>query len=551
MTADEKNQNVGKKYMCCCKTVLIRNIKIAVTPEKDEGYDEMAFRKAKKAVKKSGISAAIDVNSAFVYKKSVDARNKNNIFFIYTVAYNLTCDVPDFSDKNIGVSVIEPEIPQFLTNKSLSARPVVVGFGPCGMFCALALAKAGLKPIVIERGEQIDVRTKKVARYWEDGILDTETNVQFGEGGAGTFSDGKLLTRISDKLCRYVLHEFVKHGAPEEILYLAKPHIGTDRLRSVVKSIRKEITELGGDVIFNAKLTDIEKRSDGTVTAVFVNDNEKISCGAVFLCIGHSARDTVKKLMCRDVDVKPKPFSVGVRIEHLQSDIDTALYGNYAGLKCLGASSYTLSARCGERTVYSFCMCPGGVVVASASDNGQIVTNGMSNYARDGVNANSAIAVSVNENDFGGTVDGAIAFQENIERKAFSVGGNDGTAPIQLLGDFLSDSVKSEPNRILPTYTGRTAVRNAKDVFPRFVSEKLALGIRLFDREINGFCCEDAVLTFPETRTSSPVKIPRNGGFVAEGFANLYPLGEGAGYAGGITSAAVDGLRGALEFLKS
>ena len=532
------------------RIALVRNIKVALTFEKSYVFDGIAIEKAVKIAVKSKYKSAINLKKAFVYKKSIDARDKNKIFFIYTVAFPLNDDINAACDNREKVDFATIEQPDFICNKKLSSPPVVVGFGPAGMFCALALAKAGLEPIVIERGDDVDSRTKKVEQYWKSGILDSETNVQFGEGGAGTFSDGKLLTRISDKLCSYVLDQFVLHGAPKEILYLAKPHIGTDNLRNVVKSIRNEIVSLGGKVLFNTKLTGVEKDSSGVVKSISVNSGDSIKCSALFLCIGHSARDTVMKLKSSGTLIEPKPFSVGVRIEHLQKDIDNALYGKFAACESLGRASYTLSKRFDNRTVYSFCMCPGGIVVASASEDGQIVTNGMSYFARDGINANSAIAVSVDTDDYGKTVEGAIDFQERIERRAFEIAGADGTAPIQLLGDFFDAKSLNDPSRILPTYTGKTAPRRAQDVFPEFICRNLADGIRCFDREIEGFACCDAVLTFPETRTSSPVKIPRNNELVATGYTNLYPCGEGAGYAGGITSAAVDGLRAALGFLK-
>ena len=289
----------------------------------------------------------------------------------------------------------------------------------------------------------------------------------------------------------------------------------------------------------------------GKVNSVVLADCEEIKCDALFLCIGHSARDTFKNIRECNVQVEAKPFSVGVRIEHLQNDIDESLYGDFAGSESLGKGQYTLSKKFDNRAVYSFCMCPGGVVVASASDRGQIVTNGMSYYSRDGVNANSAIAVSVDTSDYGGTVENAMEFQHSIERKAYEVAGGDGTAPIQLLGDFFDGNVKNEPARILPTYTGKTALRSADEVFPEFICQNLRKGITLFERDIKGFSVRDAVLTFPETRTSSPVKIPRDKNYLACGFSNLYPCGEGAGYAGGITSAAVDGLRAAIFYLES
>ncbi len=526
---------------------VVRNIKVKCTFDAPEVLDDVAISRAKKLVSKSSFRKAVDINSAYVFKKSVDARNCDEILLIYSVAFIAV----DRIEKNKQFDVVDvADIDSRLVcSRVIDKRPVVAGFGPSGMFCALALAKAGLNPIVVERGSDVDTRAEKVNEYWTAGRLDRETNVQFGEGGAGTFSDGKLLTRINDKLCSYVMHEFVKNGAPKEIMYLAKPHIGTDNLRKVVKNIREEIIRLGGSILFNEKLISIETKKNYEITAVKLESGLKIECDALFLCIGHSARDTVKGLQGCGVVVEPKPFSVGVRIEHLQRDIDAALYGSFAGARSLGAASYTLSHRFGKRAVYSFCMCPGGTVVASASNDGQIVTNGMSNYARDGVNANSAIAVSVDLSDFDGTVDGAIEFQHSIEERAFEVAGGDGTAPIQTLSDFFENKAARMPSKIFPTYTGKTRICRASDVFPEFITAGLKQGISAFDGQIKGFADPEAVLTFPETRTSSPFKMPRRSDYNSLTFVNLYPCGEGAGYAGGITSAAVDGLRAAMKYM--
>ena len=529
---------------------LVRNVKIKCSFESADILDNYATDYAIKILKKSYRGTAFFAD-AFVYKKSVDARNRNEIFLVYTIAIPVEYEVSDKKIKGIDFLVSDNNDNLFLTEKSPKVPPLVADFGPSGMFCALALARAGLCPVVIERGADVDERAAAVEKYWRLGKLDTETNVQFGEGGAGTFSDGKLLTRISDRLCNYVLSQFVSFGAPKEIMYLAKPHIGTDNLRIIVKNIRNEIIRLGGRVLFNTKLESVISDATGGVRGVVLANGDKLACDSLFLCIGHSARDTVKNLICDRVVVEPKPFSVGLRIEHLQADIDRSLYGNFAGAPALGVSQYTLSKKVDGRAVYSFCMCPGGIVVASASNNGQIVTNGMSNYARDGLNANSAIAVSVNPQDYGNTVSGAIDFQASIENKAYLVGGNNGAAPIQLLGDFMNGVVKNSPSRIIPTYTGKTCLQNADDVFPSFITKCLRQGISLFEKDIEGFNVTDAVLTFPETRTSSPVKIPRDTDYLAIGFSNLYPCGEGAGYAGGITSAAVDGLRAAIAYLNN
>ena len=533
---------------------VVRNIKIPCTFEDESELDAKAVRIAEKAVfsKQKGAFAS----SPFVYKRSIDARDKNAVKLIYSVAAEIC---PETSEKNVpllkkykNTDAVVSEEPDFSCPEiNKDKRPVVVGFGPSGMFCALALARAGLKPIVLERGDDVETRAKKVEKYWKEGILDTESNVQFGEGGAGTFSDGKLLTRISDSLCGFVLSEFVRFGAPKEILYLAKPHIGTDNLRKIVANFRNEIVSLGAEVRFCTKLDKIEFSQSGNVRAVTDSHGNVTPCGAVFLCIGHSARDTVKQLLNDGFDVEPKPFSVGVRIEHLQSDIDNAMYGVFSGAPALSKAQYTLSRKFDGRAVYSFCMCPGGVVTASASGNGEIVTNGMSYYDRSGSNANSAIAVSVSPSDYGNTVYGAVEFQRNLEMRAFAAAGNDGSAPVQLLGDFLTDKLCREPLRIMPTYTGKTRLCKASGIFPEFVVENLKKGIRAFEYDIHGFSCDDAVLTFPETRTSSPVRINRDDSMTAIGKNGVFPCGEGAGYAGGITSAAVDGLKAALKFINA
>lgn len=532
-----------------------RNIKIPCSFEATEILDAKAIELSKKCLAYSKLGKTSYVGEPFLYKRSIDARNKNQINLIYSVAVRISHEATDRAFKEIArlknVQVIEIETPEFVCHTKKLHRPIVAGFGPSGMFCALALAKAGLKPLVIERGDDVDTRAQKVDAYWNGKALDENSNVQFGEGGAGTFSDGKLLTRISDPLCSYVIEEFVRHGAPKEISYLAKPHIGTDNLRKIVKNIRNEIIYLGGQVSFGTRLDGIVCSSDESVNSVVLSNGEKIPCSALFLCIGHSARDTVKALMPKGLYVEPKPFSVGVRIEHLQTDIDSSLYGSFAGAPALSKAQYTLSRRFADRAVYSFCMCPGGVVVASASQNDEIVTNGMSYFARDGLNANSALAVSVNPYDYGNTVDGAIEFQKSIERAAFEKAGGDGTAPIQCLGDFLNGTLSNEPKRILPSYTGKTKLTNASEVLPRFVNDSLKCAIQMFEQDIEGFSCKDAVLTFPETRTSSPFKIPRDEEFVSVSNAGIYPVGEGAGYAGGITSAAVDGLKAALKYLES
>ena len=536
---------------------IIRNIKIRLERDKKSGYDDSALMRAEKILHKSKIFREFGKPVLSVYKRSIDARDKKELFFVYSVAAEFPTDsaANSLSEERIlelcsreGITLSASEgidIPDFCG----SLRPVICGFGPCGMFAALILARSGARPIVLERGADADERVVAVEEYWRSGRLSEKTNVQFGEGGAGTFSDGKLLTRINDPFCSFVLEVFAAHGADPDILVNAKPHVGTDKLREIVKSIRREIISLGGEVHFLSELTSIETSSDCRTVKIGVNgEPSSIITDALFLAVGHSARDTFATLSKSGVSMTAKPFSVGVRIEHLQSDIDKALYGDFCGHPCLPKGEYALSCRNGDRAAYTFCMCPGGTVVASASENGSIVTNGMSYAARDGKNANCAVAVSVNTDDFGNNPFSAMEFQSKIERKAFEICGGSGAAPIQTVGGFLGKT-NGVPSRVEPTYTGKTEVRSIADVFPRFVIDTLSFGLQNFDRKIRGFASDSAVLTAPETRTSSPVKLPRNEDRRAVGIPCIYTCGEGAGYAGGITSAAVDGIRSALAYL--
>jgi len=431
----------------------------------------------------------------------------------------------------------------------MAGRPVVVGFGPCGMFCALLLAKNGYRPIVIERGSSVAKRTEDVDRFFKTGILNPESNIQFGAGGAGTFSDGKLVTRINDPKCGYVLSEMYKFGAPEEILYKAKPHVGTDYLKRVVENAEKEIVRLGGEVLFDTKMEDISVLN-GRVVSIKTNRGD-IPCGLLIPALGHSARDSFAMLASHSVHMVPKSFSVGVRVEHLQEDIDLALYGKSAGHPNLPKGEYNLSCHNGDRGVYTFCMCPGGQVVAATSEIGGVVTNGMSNFLRDGKNANSAVAVSVNPSDYGDRVDLAIDFQRRLEASAYLAGGRSYAAPCQTMGDFLGKTKNSSPSKIQPTYRdGNVTMTDLDKILPSFVTDSLRFGFMNFDRKLKGFAANEAILTGVETRTSSPIRIPRNEDFLAPDFENMYPCGEGAGYAGGITSAAVDGIKCALAIMK-
>ena len=485
-----------------------------------------------------------------LYKKSIDARKKNDIRVVCSVVARSEApiSVNEAALARGSVRVFSEEEPSIsFGDEAMFAPPLVVGMGPCGMFAALLLAQNGYKPIIIDRGASVNERVAEVERFYKTRVLNSATNIQFGAGGAGTFSDGKLVTRIGDANCNFVLKTFKDFGAPEDILTKAKPHIGTDILRGVVSNILDEIERLGGKLLYNCRLDSVCEKDKNLVAKTSLGD---IECGVCVLAVGHSARDTYEMLMSKGFCIAPKPFSVGVRVEHLQEDIDKALFGDCAGHEKLGKGEYNLSYTKGERGVYTFCMCPGGEVVAAASEEGGVVVNGMSRYARDGRNANSAVAVSVSPADFCGDVRAAIEFQRSLERKAFALGGGDYAAPCETIGDFFADKAVHEPSRVRPTYMdGNCKVANIGEIFPSFVTENLKIGLSDFDRKISGFAACDAVLTAVETRTSAPLTIKRSEEMTAVGNDKIYPAGEGAGYAGGITSAAVDGVKTALTIM--
>lgn len=493
-----------------------------------------------------------------IKKRSVDARKKNDVRLIYTVDVL----VKGREDKILKLahnpkasiaqdSFYEPPKPEHLP----AQRPVVVGFGPAGMFCALVLARAGCKPIVLERGQDAKTRQTLVQRFWETGALDPSCNVQFGEGGAGTFSDGKLNTGVNNPRNYWVLEQFADAGAGAEILFDAKPHIGTDVLVTVVQNLREEILALGGEVRFGAKLTDIMLQ-DGAVCGVRYENQagkQTLACSHLVLAPGHSARDTFRMLDRLGVPMQPKAFSMGVRIEHLQKTINEAQYGAFADNPALGAADYKLNVKLPDGTsAYTFCMCPGGYVVGAASETGSVVTNGMSEYARDGQNSNAALLVGITPEDFGSAHPLAgIAFQRKIERAAFEAGGGAYSAPCQRVGDLLENRATTALNgSVQPTYRPGVVPGDLRDVLPDYICDSMAEGIRRMGRRLRGFDDPDALLTAPETRSSSPVRILRNETRECPTVRGLFPCGEGAGYAGGITSAAVDGLRCAEEILK-
>ena len=477
-----------------------------------------------------------------ILKKAVDARKKSDIHYVYTVA----CDI---KGKVSGFCEYEEKKYEFPKGRSLEKRPVVVGTGPCGLFAGLMLARSGYKPILLERGADVDTRKKAVDAFWNGEGLDIKTNVQFGEGGAGTFSDGKLNSGINDERCAFVLETFAKFGADEKITYMAKPHIGTDVLVEVVKNIRKEIEALGGEVRFLSTLTGIDT-AGGRVCGARVTEegNEYvIATEDIILAIGHSARDTYRMLCSMGIGMEQKNFSVGVRIEHKQKMINESQYGDFA--KFLGAADYKLSAHFENgRSAYTFCMCPGGYVVASASQDGGVVTNGMSNSQRDGENANSALLVNVNKEDFLSAHPLAgVDFQEEIEKKAYLLGGESYFAPCQYVGDFLGTDVT---DKVMPTYKPGVKFCNMEDIFPKFVTETIKLALDEFDKKLKGFKSGGSVMTAPETRSSSPVRITRSQETFMCNIEGLYPAGEGAGYAGGIMSASVDGIKTAEALIQ-
>lgn len=524
----------------------ISNFRVALTD--DTPLAELAARRLQLALDNIG-----DVS---IIRRAVDARRKQNITLVYTLAVEInipTEQVLANLDGDKDVVLIAPAAPQAIMpgSRALANRPVVVGAGPAGLFAAYMLAQYGYKPLLLERGRDIGRRTGDTAAFWRTGKLDETSNVQFGEGGAGTFSDGKLTTRVNDPRLTEVLEVLIAAGAPPEIKYLHKPHIGTDKLRQVVKNIRNRIIELGGQVEFECRLSSLTIK-DGRLAGITINDNRTMPCEALFLAIGHSARDTYQMLYQQQIAMEAKAFAIGVRIEHPQALIDTAQYGAAAGHPRLGAADYALvyQDRVAGRAAYSFCMCPGGLVVAASSENGGVVTNGMSLFNRDSGIANSALAVSVTPADYGfGVLDG-IEFQRRYERLAFELGGSDYRAPVQTVGDFLAGKSGSDNYLVTPSYRPGVKPADLRRCLPDFVAATLIKALPCFGRKIKGFDQPGAVLTGVETRTSAPVRLLRDPHFVSTNTVGLYPVGEGAGYAGGIMSAALDGMNAATSFIR-
>ncbi len=491
-----------------------------------------------------------DIVSLEIARESIDSRQRSNIKFIYSVNVEVNGNEQSIADRFVPskVSLTEKYIYVLPENKRRSSfKPVIAGFGPAGMFAGLILAQAGLKPLILERGNDVDTRQKDVYGFWNQRKLDTSSNVQFGEGGAGTFSDGKLTTGIKDSRCRHVLESFYRFGAPEQILYSSHPHIGTDKLIDVVKNIRNEIISLGGEIKFGCCLTDIYK-ANGYIQGISYTDSDNkqidLETDCLILCIGHSARDTFRMLFSHGVLMEQKAFSVGIRIEHPQELINKSLFGNQWNNPLLGAANYKLSNHSlHKRGAYTFCMCPGGTVVCAPSETDMVVVNGMSEFARDKENANSAILVGVETDKFPDSHPLAgVEFQRDIERKAFLYGGRDYTAPGQKSGDFLNNVKSTHFGSVKPSCPTGVTPTDIRKVLPPFVTSAIAESIIAFDKKLPGFALKDAVLTAPESRSSSPVRILRDE-FRQASIKGIFPCGEGAGYAGGIVSAAVDGIK--------
>lgn len=507
--------------------------------------------------KKLGISED-QVISFNVFRRGYDARKKTNILLIYTLDVVVENDEPllvKFADDPHVKQTPDMEY-KFVAKapENITERPVVIGFGPCGLFAALILAQSGFKPIVVERGKEVRERTKDTFGFWRKRTLNTESNVQFGEGGAGTFSDGKLYSQVKDPnfYGRKVITEFVEAGAPEEILYVSKPHIGTFKLVTMIEKMRAKIIDLGGEIRFSTRVDDIHMDGE-QITGLTLSNGEEIQSRYVVLAVGHSARDTFEMLHERGVYMEAKPFSVGFRVEHKQSMIDEARFGPNAGNPILGAADYKLVHHCKNgRTVYSFCMCPGGTVVAATSEEGRVVTNGMSQYSRSERNANSAIVVGIDpERDYPGDPLAGIRFQRELESGAYVLGGENYDAPAQKIGDFLKGRDPSEIGDVQPSFTPGIHLTDISKALPDFAIEAIREAIPAFDKKIKGFASEDGLLTGVETRTSSPVCIKRGKDFQSINLKGFFPAGEGAGYAGGILSAGIDGIKVAEALAKA
>ncbi len=494
-----------------------------------------------------------------ILKKSIDSRNKKDIFYNYSILITLLEDKININKlkNNKKISIVKKiEEPNLIDESKLTRnftnRPIIIGAGPAGLFCALTLISNGVKPIIIEQGSRIEDRQKEVRNFLEKGILNPLSNVQFGEGGAGTFSDGKLTTNLNSPYCRTVINQFIRFGAPEQIAYINKPHIGTDNLIKIILNIRNYIIEQGGEFLFNTKAIDFDIKKNKVCSIICSRGNEKIEIktNIVVLAIGHSSRDMFETLYNKNINIEKKNFSVGVRIEHKQEMINKSQYGEYTKLN-LPPAEYKLAYHGKERSCYTFCMCPGGNVIASSSERNTIVTNGMSYFSRSGENANSALLVNVTPEDFKGKspLEG-MYFQKRLEEAAFNLGGKNYYAPIQRVEDFINNRPSTFIGDVKPTYKPGVKLSNLREILPQFVNKTLAEGIIYFDKKIAGFANSDAILVGVETRSSSPITIKRNEKLISN-IDGIYPCGEGAGYAGGIMSAAIDGIKIAKSILES
>lgn len=493
------------------------------------------------------ISKKLNTKRPFEYsivKESIDAR-KGEVVFIYSVDVTIENEERYLRYPDVSISKTVPfEYPKY---SSFTKRPIVIGLGPSSLYCALLLAKCGARPIVYERGSCVEKRMQDVEHFFKTGELNEKSNVQFGEGGAGTFSDGKLTSRSKDPRGNHVLEEFVRFGADEEIMYQSHPHIGTDVLVGILQKMREEILSLGGEIYFDHKLEDIEIKDD-EIVRIQIN-GQWMDCDDLLIGIGHSARDTYRMLVKRNVACEPKNFAVGVRIEHTQEFVDRCQYGQYANV--LPAASYRLTHTTTKgRGVYTFCMCPGGEVIMATSEAGHVVTNGMSYHARNNTNANSAMLVQVKVEDVGNGIFDGMNFQENLEKKAFEMGGKNYYAPIQKAIDFINHQPTTQLGDIKPTYRLGTTYCDLHELFPDFINESLEEGLIAFNKKMKGFLDDHALMSAVESRSTAPIRIIRDENCVSVNVKNLYPMGEGAGYAGGIVSAAIDGIKCATEWMK-
>jgi len=523
--------------MNSAKNKLIRIEEVALRPDDDE------------TILKARISQILglpekEIISYSIVKKNIDSRQKRNILFVYSLDVKVK-DIKAIKkfDSRHRVRVHEPFVYQIKKiTKKINKKIIVVGSGPCGLFAALLLAKAGLKPLLIERGKDIDARVKDVDNFFQTGSLNPQSNIQFGEGGAGTFSDGKLYTLINDPRSKYIFTELIKAGAPPEIAWSGTPHIGTDKLRGVIKNIRKEIIKLGGKIKFETCLTDLEIEQK-KIKAIIVNNKTRIAVDDLILATGHSARDTYQMLYNHQLKIQAKAFAIGLRIEHQAEMINKSQYGAFYQHPKLGPAKYKLVQHsAGLRSVYTFCMCPGGYVMAAASEEGGVVTNGMSEYAQDGKNSNSALLVPVMPSDFSSQHPLAgIEFQRKWEGRAYLAGGRDYSAPAQLVGDFLQGRASKEMKSVKPSYRPKVKFTSLDSCLPDYVITSLRTALPLMDNKIKGFAHPEAILVGVETRSSSPVRLERDEKCESS-IAGIYPAGEGAGYAGGIVSSAIDGL---------